>query len=260
MAGIDKIYIKTLEQYKELRDWLKSVGSVKDDYGNMIKPYDYFGCYDRYEDDYITSMINESIQYAQDSYDNGIFKDYVKDGIWTQEEYDNFDPTKYVEISVMNNPLHIDIWLIRNCPIGWVQDRLKEQYSAYYDDILNKESIFDKYERNGVGNDIKIKIPKDLKFPISINQIYTNDRKSLFFDWETDYWYDKLEPFRNENCLSLNYPGYDYNCFKSNSLDIKSRKALFRRLRKWNLPEKSIVTLLGKERNRVFEIIIKKGK
>ena len=41
MAGIDKTYIKSWEQYVELRDFFTSCGEVTDDYGNIFRPIDY---------------------------------------------------------------------------------------------------------------------------------------------------------------------------------------------------------------------------
>ena len=41
MAGIDKTYVKSWEDYKIVRDWVESVGQVKDDFGNIFSPLDW---------------------------------------------------------------------------------------------------------------------------------------------------------------------------------------------------------------------------
>ena len=38
MAAIDKTYIKSWDQYVELRDFFTSCGEVTDDYGNVFEP------------------------------------------------------------------------------------------------------------------------------------------------------------------------------------------------------------------------------
>lgn len=52
----------------------------------------------------------------------------------------------------------MDKWLIQNCPIDFIQKRLKEQYGDDYDDIINGN--FDTYERNGLAQYIHFKVIK----------------------------------------------------------------------------------------------------
>lgn len=52
----------------------------------------------------------------------------------------------------------MDKWLIRNCPIDFIQKRLKEQYGNDYDDIKNGNC--EMYERNGLGKNIHFKVIK----------------------------------------------------------------------------------------------------
>ena len=39
MANINKTFVKSYKDYKEVLDWCKSIGIVTDDYGNKIQPY-----------------------------------------------------------------------------------------------------------------------------------------------------------------------------------------------------------------------------
>lgn len=257
MAGIDKIYLKNLDQFKEFKSWLSSVGIVKDDYGNIIRPLDYLR---EYSDEAFQESVEYDINHLQKSYERGDFKDYVEEGIWTKEEYDNFDPSRYVEVPVMNNPLHIDIFLIRNCPLDYIQKRLKEQYSREYEDILKHTSIFDTYQRNGLGKNIKVKFPKQLHIGGKIRGYVSNiefplesgNKKFDFthFDYYNNYWSSFREPYRAENCLKQNN---DNVYFRDT---VKSKKALFRKLQGWDLPEGSKVTLIV--RGELFELIIRR--
>lgn len=52
----------------------------------------------------------------------------------------------------------MDKWLIRNCPIDFIQKRLKEQYGNDYDDIKNGNC--EMYEHNGLGENIHFKVIK----------------------------------------------------------------------------------------------------
>ena len=37
MAGIDKTYVTSWSDYVKVRDWARSVGTVKDDFGNVTE-------------------------------------------------------------------------------------------------------------------------------------------------------------------------------------------------------------------------------
>ena len=41
MAGIDKTYFKTWEQYIEVCNWADAVGVITDEYGNRFSPRDF---------------------------------------------------------------------------------------------------------------------------------------------------------------------------------------------------------------------------
>ena len=77
---------------------------------------------------------------------------------WQEEEFDGEH-----ERPVWNTPVYLDIWLIRNCPIEFIQERLKEQYGGgwsktaftehndddMYYKILTHTSPYDTFQRNG---------------------------------------------------------------------------------------------------------------
>lgn len=99
MAGIDKIY-GTKAQYVEFKKWL-------DDNQVPIK-------LSKDETDmYIgnpTTMLPSQMLYEYD--------------------WDNMDVDENLdEFAISNFPVSIDKWLWDKCPIGFVRERLKEQYS-----------------------------------------------------------------------------------------------------------------------------------
>ena len=97
MAGIDKIY-GTREQYNELKDWLfKKQKPIKCHVG--------------------FSTIN------------GKDKDIYRKSLPTDYLYDLPNPFVGDEGPISNFPHAIDMWLLENCPLTWVTDRIKEQYN-----------------------------------------------------------------------------------------------------------------------------------
>ena len=87
MAGIDKTYTSSWEEYSSLVEWCKDKSFVLKN-GDVVRPSRY------------------------------IYK-------WQKEDFDGER-----EIPVWNTPTYLDIWLIRNCPIEFIQERLKEQYGG----------------------------------------------------------------------------------------------------------------------------------
>ena len=159
MAAIDKTYIKSWEQYAEIRDFFTSCGEVIDDYGNVFKPIDYLW---KREENEFKETVERLSKEAIERYKGGGYDWSFEHGYITQEEYDNFNPYDYVDIPIMNTPTVFDIWMIRNCQhIEWLQDDLKDKYSGgwsktaftehndddLYYQILNHTSCYDTYQR-----------------------------------------------------------------------------------------------------------------
>lgn len=274
MAAIDKTYIKSWDQYSELREFFTSCGEVTDDYGNIFNPIDYLWKRDESE---FKETIERLAKEALERYKGGGYDWSLEHGYMTQEEYDNFNPYDHVDIPVMNTPTVFDIWMIRNCQhIEWLQDDLKDKYGGgwsktaftdhndddLYYQILNHTSCYDTYQRNGLGKNIKVK--KD-SFPIipvyGINKIYTeveikvNDETWWYHENE-DYWCSDTEMHMTH--------GWTSSCAHLKSKTY-SPKAIFRKLKKWNLPEGAIakvtIILITHNNKRYFvdfELNIKK--
>ena len=93
MAGIDKIY-GTQEQYYELKEWL-----LKNE-----KP--------------IPCIMGWSSKAGGDIIKYVLPSDCLYEESWGNEEHR----------PISNFPEEVDMWLKDNCPLDFVQERLKEQY------------------------------------------------------------------------------------------------------------------------------------
>lgn len=251
MAAIDKTYLKRWEDYSSLKSWLQSIGKVTDDFDNTFRPLDYF--WDEWTEEEFNSCIQKELERVKKLYSEGGYKWYLDEGLMTQEEYDNFIPFDHVSgVPVWNTPRYFDVWLIRNCPFDFIQDRLKEQYGGgwsketftnpdednMYLQIKNKTSCYDTYQRNGLGKNIRIN--KNL-FPVFSREltyrIWTHievdfpDEKYIDYCEDHDYWVSRneLKHSTGSSCSCFHYYGY------------MKPKTIFRKLQKWDLPEGSKV-------------------
>lgn len=244
MAGIDKTYINNWDQYLELKNFFESCGTVTDDFGNTFKPI--IMLWHNEEADF-NEWRNNLIEDIKKNYEKGSYKWEVENGYMTQEEYDNFNPEDHVSIPVMNTPTWFDIWLIRNCPITWIQDNLRSQYGGgwsktaftdyndedLYEQIKNKVSPYDTFKRNGLGRNIHV---NKNSFPILSKKGFKNFSYhfEVTFPDGTTGWYKEDE----------DYWAHDLECkmttgWTSSSAHRKfsgKPKVMFRLLQKWDLP------------------------
>lgn len=250
MAAIDKTYLKRWEDYSSLKSWLQTIGKVTDDFGNTFRPIDFF--WDDWTEDKFNSCIQKELERVQKSYDKGDYKWYLDEGLMTQEEYDNFIPFDHISgIPIWNTPRHFDVWLIRNCPFDFIQDRLKEQYGGgwsketftnpdednMYLQIKNKTSCYDTYKRNGLGKNIRIN--KNL-FPVFRSKLTccVSTYIEIEFPDESVWYNDEYDCWPSRNDLRNQSSG------SSSSFSTKGHmkpKTIFRKLQKWDLPEGSKV-------------------
>lgn len=195
MAGIDKTYTKSWEEYQSLIEWCKDKSFTLKN-GDVIHPSNY------------------------------IYK-------WDKE---NFDGEKL--LPVWNTPTYLDIWLIRNCPLEFIQDRLKEQYGGgwskeaftehndedMYHQILTYTSPYDLFERKG-----------SHKFSIKYTQNEKIKDDDLFW-WvnvlDFGWWYNEKHKmwYHDDEALPI---GSSHAHFKGNI----SKRKLARIIKHWNLPK-----------------------
>lgn len=232
MAAIDKFYITSWDQYAEIRDFFEKCGEVTDDYGNKFIPLNYL--WEISEEEFNTRINNQLIS-QQEHYNNGDYDYMVRDGYWTQEEYDNFKPK--ADIPIMNTPIIFDIWMIRNCQhIKWLTKDLMNKYggdhSGYsYPDILTRTSVWDTFKRNGLGKNIKVKLPKiNVTYSHLGIEVSLSDNIWALYSEDDDVWYFNREPRLLGYVSSMAYI-------------FGSVKSIYRKLQKWNLPENAKVKI-----------------
>jgi hypothetical protein len=257
MAGIDKTYVKNWNEYLEIQEWCKSVGTVIDVYGNTFKPIDYLWEYTVEE---FQKNIDYQIELLLDRYNNGQMMYQLEEGYLTKEEYDNItnEPMKHIGgLCIWNTPVFFDLWLIRNCPLDIIKERLEEQYGKdSCEEIRNHKSYYDTFQRNGLGKnitaplsnkhcrlsykhssdryengkkmrwtDIDIELP-GIKVNIDTDREFT-DTCTMYSD-DIDKWL-----YYTEKCI--------YRTYSSSSMfsvnGFMSQKSIYRKLQKWNLPK-----------------------
>ena len=238
MAGIDKTYVTCWEDYVEVRDWAESVGRVKDDFGNVFAPIDWLP---EYEETEFRKSIREQCEW---------YKAYYSDSIHLKEAGDVLgddwkpDPNGKGELVLWNTPTYFDIWLIRYCPISFIQDRLKQQYAGSYDELKERRSKYDTYVRPAACSHFKIsrdQLPKIktkfLWWSISVPDFYYNGETGEWHHWlECRDWSDSCYEIRG--CLG--------------------KRKLARLISKWGFPAGTILNVSGNYVGLNFEVVIKK--
>lgn len=160
---------------------------------------------------------------------------------WREEDFDGER-----ELPVWNTPTYLDIWLIRHCPLEFIQERLKEQYGGgwsktaftehndddMYYKILTHSSPYDNFQRNG-----------SCRFSIKFEK---NDRfKDDDLVWRIDirnhwWWYNDKHKmwYHNDEALPISS-----NCAHCRG-NISKRK-LARMIKRWNLPKGTQIRFSG---------------
>lgn len=227
MAAIDRTYLKTWDEYSKLKQWVETLGTVTDDYGNRFDLSRYL--YNRTEEDFAS----------------------LSDGD---------------DLSVWSTPRHIDIWLIRNCPLDFIQDNLKEQYSGgwsktaltgynpddQYTQILERRSVYDTYERNGLGKEARIKID------YTVNDRFKDSHMVWWIDiMDLGWWYRESTDSWNNDTFDMH--NQDSECMSDKIYTgYLSRKKLLRWIRKWDLPAGTKISVTGEyDRHVMKEFTVK---
>lgn len=224
MAGIDKTYANNWDRYEEYFNWAKK------------QDEQFFSIYKVNLSDYFYKLTKE--EFTE----------------WVNEVKNNTIP-------ICNTSTCADVFLIRNCPFDWVQERLKEQYGDEYVGIKNYTSGYDTYQRNGLG--------KNVKFTVKYPKVYTFNNftryKGVCSVWincdNIDWWYNEdVDMWYNSNELFPTASNTAYSVDKNTAYHKKrgvSIKAILNRMRKWNLPSGLTFNVSSKYSLETIKIITK---
>lgn len=193
MAAIDKIYITSIEQYREYKKWCDSIPYQCDSIGNLWHPSEFI--YLGTEREYIIGLRHNK------------------------------------EIPLCNNPSYVDVFLIRNCPIEFIQNRLKEQYGDEYDCILNYTSMYDTYKPT---ISTKFKVIKKPSFNCR------DGYWSVEVDSKDAYWRYSEEKHCWKTNSDLCY--CDSNSVYYKHIDLRKIRRL---IKKWKLPVGTTIKFSG---------------
>lgn len=177
--------------------------------------------------------------------------DYIYDW-YTEKSFGNGS------VPVMNTSCELDYFLIKECPLEFVQERMKEVYSEeYYNAIKNGTSKWDSFTKEGnIATEFKI-----VKYP----WYGKCNRWVRFLSSVTNRLY---YPFAWIECthpeIDLNYNDEDNLWVWENELGIWNSnvchkkictiKSVIRHLRKWKLPKGTVVKVSGRYVGETWEI------
>ena len=213
MAGIDKIYVDNYNDYISFINYCKT---IQEDIQKLFN-INIFDCF------YFTELTEQSFE--------------IEDNVYP----------------ITNFPHKIDYYLIKNCNIPFIIDRLKDQYGDSYNEIKNDSEIlndytFEKFKKFKIIRG-KSRYPYVIKkqkrrFIISIEDLNIHD--TWVYDKTISQWKntDKSNNLNNNNC----------------SCDLifgKSYKALIRKINSWNLPKGLEIRIVGSYYSSCFKIITK---
>jgi len=233
MAAIDKTYVSKQELLEAI-DWCKKVGTVMAENGHAFQPLAFI--------------------YHYNDLDDPHFFDEERD-----------------EYVLWNTPTWFDRWLYKNCPLDFVQERLKIQYG---DDLKD----FDNFAFDDPKNRLEkghqhytfLEVPKwhghkwfmrhgrknnpwpDKKgmqtYFMEIKAPNNEWLKDLKYDKETDAWYNRSD----------DVPAYGDYVWQYYHKNPPTKKTIIRELRKWYIPKGYVVRVYQiKFRGMDFKILVR---
>ena len=266
MAAIDKTYLNNWNKFDTVRNWaLNQSFKLKNGKTIYLKDYMYYPDLTKKEWD---DRHDESIKYAEKVYNNPKYIAQHKELYGNDWEFNAED---FFDVVLWNTPVYVDIWLIRNCPFDFIQDRLKEQYGGgyskemftnhneddLYEQIKNRTSIYDIYRRNGLGKKAKV-----LFYDYHEGNLL-RDKKLVWFIEVNPYWYKNKHLPMLESMYSYNEDddmwysdeeAMPWTSSMANKKGTLTKKNIINLVRKWNLPKNTYIKFLGrlKEKNNYY--------
>lgn len=219
MAGIDKTYVSNYQDWKEITDYMKNAE---------------FTC--------PNGIVLKGI-------DDLLYPDMSKDEVesWLSEQE---------SIPVMSTSNSMDYFLIKNCPIKCIHDKIKGVYSKrYYDSILNGNSNYDTFVRPEVGKHVRIiKRPK-------YNKLYKYKRFGKYHKqhgYTLDFMFDNMVVKYNKDFNIFVFPDELGKGGAYIKTECKTLKSLIRKVRKLNIPVGTHIIFEGMYIGEDGEMIVTK--
>lgn len=173
----------------------------------------------------------------------------ILDSIYNRTE----ESFKNGEMAVMNTSYTEDYFLIKYCPLEFVQNRMKEVYNKdYYDSIKNGTSEYDKFVYPEIGTHFTIIRDKCMKHK---DYLWKFHRHRIKFDITVEY--KDISLWYNEELKRFLLPDELGDPTASWSSKTYTIKALLRYIRKLKLPKGAIVTAQGRYINESLLILVK---
>ena len=213
MAGIDKIYVDNYNDYISFINYCKT---IQEDIQKLfnVDIFNYF---------YFTELTEESFKIEDNNY------------------------------PLTNFPYKIDYYLIKNCNIPFIIDRLEDQYGEDYIKIKNDSKIlndytFEKFKKFKIIHE-KSRYPYVIKkqkhkFIITIEDL--NNYDTWIYDKTISQWRNtnKTNNLNYNNCCHILKFGCSY-------------KSIIRKINSWNLPKGLEIEIQGYYRSSSSKIITK---
>lgn len=181
------------------------------------------------------------------------------------------DAEKHFEIPLWNTPTYFDIWLIRNCHIDFIQDRLKDQYGEEYNQIKNYKSDYDTYKRNGLGKHFHYKVIRKPNWKPRFRFRYTDrhGNEKLYKESRKSWWFVGLKDLSSNDIRWESNEEYNYWTnlnealpVTSNMMNVRKKNLnihnIIRMIKKWDLPANTQVSVVNRYFNYGWIINIKK--
>ncbi|MDY6277883.1 MAG: hypothetical protein VZR28_08505 [Candidatus Cryptobacteroides sp.] len=207
MAAIDRLWCSSYEDYKELRDWLKDK-SFLSPAGNRIVPI-------------------------------GQMQELSK------EDFVNVEIEHKRSVATFSEM--VDVWLMLNCPLEWVQEELRSfNYGTSYDDM--KVAGMDWFEKVVPSRRNKIVVVK--RGPFAFNHPHKSKEKRLLPNKTyQNGWVVEVDSFVYNKKLERFYGNLSGEPWTGLTWDTKknlSLRSVVRHLRRQGLPTGATVKVSGR--------------
>lgn len=227
MAAIDKTYLNNWEQFDKACNWAKETCFTLKN-GKTVRMSDFMYYpdltkqeWDEWHDKKIKSITEEYNKNPEE------FTRQCKE--WYGDDW-VFNAEDYFDVVLWNTPAYADVFLIRNCPFDFIHKRLVEQYGEEtYNQIKNGTSVFDTYQRKGLGRNAKVKFSKHAfsHLPRDKKCWWIIDVENIGWGYNEDddmwYHYNELIPFTSSANDRIH--------------GALTKKNIVNMIHRWNLPK-----------------------